>query len=200
MPIDVSEFHRRQHPSSPSNARPTSILRICRTSSASSRVASVADVHAAVRGRAPRVPVVVAEQSSAALRHPRSRRDRNPCAQGGARPAARRARTASRCRTGSGKRAAPARSSSIFAGEALRNAGDKFDSTRPGMEVEVTREPLGVVGLITPWNFPLAIPAWKIAPALAFGNCIVFKPSEIAPASTWRWWTSFSVPVCRPAC
>jgi len=56
---------------------------------------------------------------------------------------------------------------------------------RAGVEVEVTREPLGVVGLITPWNFPLAIPAWKIAPALAFGNCVVFKPAEIAPASPW---------------
>ncbi|HWF83933.1 MAG TPA: aldehyde dehydrogenase family protein [Vicinamibacterales bacterium] len=73
----------------------------------------------------------------------------------------------------------------FFAGEALRNAGEKFDSTRPGVEVEITREPLGVVGLITPWNFPLAIPAWKIAPALAYGNTIVLKPSEIVPASPW---------------
>jgi alpha-ketoglutaric semialdehyde dehydrogenase len=72
-----------------------------------------------------------------------------------------------------------------FAGEALRLAGEKFDSVRPGIEVEVTREPIGVVGMITPWNFPLAIPAWKIAPALAFGNCVVFKPSELTPASTW---------------
>src|SRR6185437_1284518 len=72
-----------------------------------------------------------------------------------------------------------------FAGEALRNAGEKFDSTRPGVEVEITREPLGVVGLITPWNFPLAIPAWKIAPALAFGNCVVFKPAQLVPASGW---------------
>jgi aldehyde dehydrogenase (NAD+) len=73
----------------------------------------------------------------------------------------------------------------FFAGEALRNAGEKFDSTRAGVEVEITREPLGVVGLITPWNFPLAIPAWKIAPALAYGNTIVLKPSEIVPASPW---------------
>ena len=72
-----------------------------------------------------------------------------------------------------------------FAGEAVRIAGERFDSVRPGIEVEITREPLGVVALITPWNFPLAIPAWKIAPALAFGNCVVFKPSEITPASTW---------------
>jgi aldehyde dehydrogenase (NAD+) len=72
-----------------------------------------------------------------------------------------------------------------FAGEAFRIAGERFESVRPGVEVEVTREPVGVVGIITPWNFPLAIPAWKIAPALAFGNCIVFKPSELTPASTW---------------
>jgi aldehyde dehydrogenase (NAD+) len=72
-----------------------------------------------------------------------------------------------------------------FAGETLRQTGDKLDSVRPGIEIEVTREPLGVVGLITPWNFPLAIPAWKIAPALAFGNCIVFKPAELAPGSPW---------------
>ena len=72
-----------------------------------------------------------------------------------------------------------------FAGEAVRIRGDKLDSVRPGVEVEVTREPVGVVGIITPWNFPLAIPAWKIAPALAFGNCVVFKPAELAPASPW---------------
>lgn len=72
-----------------------------------------------------------------------------------------------------------------FAGETLRQTGDKLDSVRPGIEIEVTREPLGVVGLITPWNFPLAIPAWKIAPALAFGNCVVFKPAELAPGSPW---------------
>jgi alpha-ketoglutaric semialdehyde dehydrogenase len=72
-----------------------------------------------------------------------------------------------------------------FAGEAVRIRGDKLDSVRPGVEVEVTREPLGVIGIITPWNFPLAIPAWKIAPALAFGNCVVFKPAELAPASPW---------------
>jgi acyl-CoA reductase-like NAD-dependent aldehyde dehydrogenase len=72
-----------------------------------------------------------------------------------------------------------------FAGEAVRIRGDKLDSVRPGVEVEVTREPVGVVAIITPWNFPLAIPAWKIAPALAFGNCVVFKPAELAPASPW---------------
>jgi aldehyde dehydrogenase (NAD+) len=73
----------------------------------------------------------------------------------------------------------------FFAGEAVRLAGEKIDSVRPGLDVEVTREPLGVVAAITPWNFPLAIPAWKIAPALAFGNCLVFKPAELVPASPW---------------
>jgi aldehyde dehydrogenase (NAD+) len=73
----------------------------------------------------------------------------------------------------------------FFAGEALRNEGDLIDSIRPGVRVEVTREPVGVIGIITPWNFPIAIPAWKIAPALAFGNCVVFKPAELVPGSAW---------------
>jgi aldehyde dehydrogenase (NAD+) len=56
---------------------------------------------------------------------------------------------------------------------------------RPGIGVEVTREPLGVVSIITPWNFPIAIPAWKIAPALAYGNCVVFKPADLVPGCAW---------------
>ena len=71
----------------------------------------------------------------------------------------------------------------FFSGECLRLAGDKLASVRPSVDVEVTREPIGVIGLITPWNFPIAIPAWKIAPALAYGNCVVFKPAELVPAS-----------------
>ncbi|RCK21744.1 aldehyde dehydrogenase family protein [Thalassospira lucentensis] len=71
----------------------------------------------------------------------------------------------------------------FFAGEALRLTGEAGASTRPGIEVAVTREPAGVVGLITPWNFPIAIPAWKIAPALAHGNTVVFKPASLVPAS-----------------
>ena len=51
------------------------------------------------------------------------------------------------------------------------------------MGVEITREPLGIVGVIAPWNFPIAIPAWKIAPALAYGNCVIFKPADLTPAS-----------------
>ena len=74
----------------------------------------------------------------------------------------------------------------FFAGEALRVGGELVPSVRPGMTVEITREPLGVIGIITPWNFPIAIPAWKIAPALAYGNCVVVKPAELVPASTWK--------------
>jgi alpha-ketoglutaric semialdehyde dehydrogenase len=73
----------------------------------------------------------------------------------------------------------------FFAGEALRTGGEVFPSVRPGLGVEVTREPVGVVGLITPWNFPIAIPAWKIAPALAYGNCVVFKPADLVPGCGW---------------
>jgi len=70
----------------------------------------------------------------------------------------------------------------FFAGEVLRTPGESLDSVRPGVEVEVRREPMGVVGLITPWNFPIAIPAWKIAPALAYGNTVVIKPADLTPA------------------
>ena len=73
----------------------------------------------------------------------------------------------------------------FFAGEALRIEGDIVSSVRPGASVEVTREPLGVIGVITPWNFPIAIPAWKIAPALAYGNCVVFKPAGLVPGCAW---------------
>ncbi len=73
----------------------------------------------------------------------------------------------------------------FFAGEALRLSGEILPSVRPGVGVEITREPIGVVGLITPWNFPIAIPAWKIAPALCFGNTVVFKPAELVPGSSW---------------
>jgi alpha-ketoglutaric semialdehyde dehydrogenase len=73
----------------------------------------------------------------------------------------------------------------FFAGECVRLAGEKINSVRPGIDVEITREPLGVIGMITPWNFPLAIPAWKIAPALAYGNTVVFKPADLVPGSAW---------------
>ncbi|WP_449433069.1 aldehyde dehydrogenase family protein [Pseudomonas putida] len=73
----------------------------------------------------------------------------------------------------------------FFAGEALRLSGERLASIRPGVEAEVRREPEGVVGIITPWNFPIAIPAWKIAPALAYGNAVVFKPADLVPGSGW---------------
>jgi len=74
----------------------------------------------------------------------------------------------------------------FFAGEALRNTGDAVASVRPGIDVMIEREPVGIVGLITPWNFPIAIPAWKLAPALAFGNTVVMKPAELTPGCAWE--------------
>ena len=73
----------------------------------------------------------------------------------------------------------------FFAGEVLRLSGEVLPSVRPGVGVEITREPIGVIGIITPWNFPIAIPAWKMAPALAYGNTVVIKPADLVPGSTW---------------
>ena len=73
----------------------------------------------------------------------------------------------------------------FFAGECLRLAGEVLPSVRPNIGVEITRDPLGVIGVITPWNFPIAIPAWKIAPALAYGNTVVFKPADLVPGCAW---------------
>lgn len=70
-----------------------------------------------------------------------------------------------------------------FAGEALRLHGQNLASVRPGVEIQTYRQPVGVFGLITPWNFPVAIPAWKAAPALAFGNTVVMKPAGPTPAT-----------------
>ncbi len=85
----------------------------------------------------------------------------------------------------------------FFAGEALRIPGEKLASTRPGVDVEITREPVGTVGIIAPWNFPLAIPVWKIAPALAYGNTVVFKPAEIVPGCAWAIAEILAAPDCR---
>ncbi|TCR87924.1 aldehyde dehydrogenase family protein [Rhizobium sp. BK376] len=73
----------------------------------------------------------------------------------------------------------------FFAGEALRLAGEVLPSVRPNIGVEITREPIGVIGIITPWNFPIAIPTWKIAPALCYGNTVVFKPADLVPGCSW---------------
>ena len=131
------------------------------------------------------VPEVVADDAAGAVRHPRPRRHRDPGAQGRARPAAlARAGQAAR-RRHRRSRARRARSSSSSPAKRCAWPARRSTPSRPGIDVEVTREPLGVVAAITPWNFPLAIPAWKIAPALAFGNCVVFKPAELVPASPW---------------
>jgi aldehyde dehydrogenase (NAD+) len=73
----------------------------------------------------------------------------------------------------------------FFAGECLRLSGELLPSVRPGIDVSITREPVGVVGIITPWNFPIAIPAWKLAPALCYGNTVVIKPADLVPGCTW---------------
>ena len=70
-----------------------------------------------------------------------------------------------------------------YAAEVLRNQGDLAESVRLGIEIDVRREPVGVVAIVSPWNFPVATPAWKIAPALAFGNAVVWKPANVTPAS-----------------
>ena len=70
-----------------------------------------------------------------------------------------------------------------YAAEALRVIGDHAQSVRPGIEIDVRREAVGVVAIISPWNFPVATPAWKIAPALAYGNAVVWKPANLTPAS-----------------
>jgi aldehyde dehydrogenase (NAD+) len=86
---------------------------------------------------------------------------------------------------GTGEVMRAARICKYFAGEALRRHGQTLESTRPSIDVETYREPVGVFGLITPWNFPIAIPAWKTAPALAFGNTVVLKPADLVPGSAW---------------
>lgn len=70
-----------------------------------------------------------------------------------------------------------------YAAEVLRQMGDFSDSVRVGVEVEAHREPMGVIAVITPWNFPMATAAWKIAPALAFGNAVIWKPANLTPAT-----------------
>lgn len=70
-----------------------------------------------------------------------------------------------------------------YAAEVLRQIGDTADSVRPDIEIDVRREPVGVVAIVSPWNFPIATAAWKIAPALAFGNAVIWKPANLVPAS-----------------
>jgi acyl-CoA reductase-like NAD-dependent aldehyde dehydrogenase len=70
-----------------------------------------------------------------------------------------------------------------YAAEVLRQPGDSIASVRAGVDVDVRREPIGVVAIVSPWNFPTATASWKIAPALAFGNAVVWKPANLTPAS-----------------
>jgi len=84
---------------------------------------------------------------------------------------------------GIGETVRAARILKYFGGEALRVHGQNLMSVRPGVEIQTYRQPVGVFGLITPWNFPIAIPAWKMAPALAFGNTVVIKPAGPTPAT-----------------
>lgn len=73
-----------------------------------------------------------------------------------------------------------------YSAEATREVGEFYDGERPGESILVARRPVGTVALVTPWNFPLAVPAWKIAPALVYGNCVVWKPSPEVPISSWH--------------
>lgn len=70
-----------------------------------------------------------------------------------------------------------------YAAECLRQIGENADSVRDGIEIDVRREPVGVVAVISPWNFPTATASWKIAPALCYGNAVVWKPANLTPAS-----------------
>lgn len=73
-----------------------------------------------------------------------------------------------------------------YAGEGWRAGGDVIPSNTGGELLYTRREPLGVVALVTPWNFPIAIPAWKMAPALIYGNTVVFKPASFTPETAYR--------------
>ena len=73
-----------------------------------------------------------------------------------------------------------------YAGEGSRAGGGTIPSSRKDVFLHTLREPLGVVAILTPWNFPIAIPTWKIAPALVLGNTIVFKPASNTPLTALR--------------
>ena len=70
-----------------------------------------------------------------------------------------------------------------YAAECLRQIGENADSVRPDIEIDVRREAVGTVAIISPWNFPTATASWKIAPALCYGNAVVWKPANVTPAS-----------------
>lgn len=70
-----------------------------------------------------------------------------------------------------------------YAAEVLRQLGQNAQSVRPGVDIDIRREPVGTVAVISPWNFPTATASWKIAPALAYGNAVIWKPANVTPAS-----------------
>ena len=70
-----------------------------------------------------------------------------------------------------------------YAAEVLRQLGQNAQSVRPGVDIDIRREPVGTVAVISPWNFPTATASWKIAPALAYGNAVIWKPANATPAS-----------------
>ena len=78
-----------------------------------------------------------------------------------------------------------------YAGECMQPSGDVYPSVSATTLLYAERVPVGVAGLITPWNFPIAIPVWKMAPALAYGNAVVFKPAELTPLTAWHIVTAF---------
>ena len=86
-----------------------------------------------------------------------------------------------------------------FAGEVHRQIDDRAESVRPGIEIDTRREPVGVVAIISTWNFPMATAVWKIAPALAFGNAVIFKPANLVPASAWALTEIISRQAALPA-
>jgi alpha-ketoglutaric semialdehyde dehydrogenase len=73
-----------------------------------------------------------------------------------------------------------------FAGRTMEPIGEVYGSSMPGTRLQTLRQPVGVVGVVTPWNFPIAIPAWKAAPALAYGNTVVLKPASATPLTAYR--------------
>ena len=73
-----------------------------------------------------------------------------------------------------------------FAGQTTEAIGEVYPSSAPGTRIQTLRQPIGVVAIVTPWNFPIAIPAWKIAPALAYGNTVLFKPASATPLMAYR--------------
>ena len=162
----------------------TSIRRTPRTSSASTpmptprRPAAIAAAHACISrpGAAARYRRAPMRSTASAPNCSLARTSSVTCL---------RAKKARHCPRRWAKWRGPARSSASSPAKSCAPAANICRQCGPGVEVDITREAVGVVGIITPWNFPIAIPAWKIAPALAYGNCVVFKPADLVPGSAW---------------